>query len=133
MSATATTQVADAYGSRLELEGETLRIEAKGHMGKAALGTAERVIEISDIRAITFESAGRLKNGKLEIVNGRGKTIIHIRHKQNDEVRVLYDVLCAQLPPEIVATSTEGAPLYSEKIDAWSEEVNAWIESKRDS
>jgi hypothetical protein len=90
---------ADCYGSRLALEGTTLKVTAKGRMGKGALGASERNIPLDSVTALRFERAGRMKNGTLAIVTANGKTNIHVRHKQNAEVAAMYDALSELVPP----------------------------------
>lgn len=115
---------ADAYGSELNLKGSCLRVTAKGRIGRGALGADERTIELTDVTALSFESAGMLTNGKLELVDPNGKTLVHFRRKHNDGMRALFERISEQVPPAALSASTDAA-LVNEDRDAWTREKRA--------
>jgi hypothetical protein len=111
---------AAGYGTDAELEGSTLRVTATGKLGRGALGTDERIFDLANVRAIKFEDANPIKNGRIEILDDRGKTIIHFRRKSNAEMKALYDAAVKLVPARVVGAPTAG-PLVSEERDAWVE------------
>lgn len=118
------------YGADAALEGSTLTLTATGKVGRGALGTDGREIEIGSLRAVEFRAANPIRNGQLVLVDKRGKSIVHFRRKSNDEMTRLYDAI-AKLAPEAAETSTGGAPLFSEDADAAIAAMEAWFERKR--
>lgn len=71
------------YRVAADLEGTTLTATADGKVGRAALGTDERAIDLTQVEAVSFERAGMMKNGSLVLVDARGKTHLHFRKKDN--------------------------------------------------
>ena len=120
-----------AYRSELELDGDTLRVVAVGKSGYMALGTHEREIDLSQVSAISFDSANMMKNGSLLLVDQRGKTHVHFRRKSNAEMRELYDAICTRVPVEAIGVSTKGVGLIHEDADTFLERVDAWAEQKK--
>ena len=120
-----------AYRSELELDGDTLRVVAVGKSGYMALGTHEREIDLSQVSAISFDSANMMKNGSLVLVDQRGKTHVHFRRKSNAEMRELYDAICTRVPVEAIGVSTKGVGLIHEDADTFPERVDAWAEQKK--
>jgi hypothetical protein len=120
-----------AYRSELELDGDTLRVVAVGKSGYMALGTHEREIDLSQVSAISFDSANMMKNGSLVLVDQRGKTHVHFRRKSNAEMRELYDAICTRVPVEAIGVSTKGVGLIHEDADTFLERVDAWAEQKK--
>ena len=81
------------YRVAADLEGTTLTATADGRVGKAALGTDERAIDLTQVEAVSFERAGMMKNGSLVLVDARGKTHLHFRKKDNDAWKALYEAI----------------------------------------
>ena len=119
------------YGADAALEGSTLTLTATGKVGRGALGTDRREIEIGSLRAVEFRPGNPIRNGQLVLVDERGKSVVHFRRKSNDEMARLYDALAKFAPEGAAATSTEGAPLFSEDAEAVLAPMKAWAERKR--
>jgi hypothetical protein len=122
----APTQVVKAagYGTDAELEGSMLRVTATGKMGRGALGTDERIFDLANVRAIKFVDANPIVNGRIEILDDRGKTVLHFRRKSNTEMKALYDAVAQLVPSGVVVASTD-APMVSEDRDAMTERMEA--------
>jgi hypothetical protein len=118
------------YGADAALEGTTLTLTATGKVGRGALGTDRREIEIGSLRAVEFRAGNPIRNGHLILVDERGKSVVHFRRKSNDEMARLYDAI-AKLAPEAAETSVEGAPLFSEDAEAMLAPMKAWAERKQ--
>jgi hypothetical protein len=120
---------AAGYGTDAELEGSMLRVTATGKAGRRALGTDERVFDVANIRAIRFAGANAFKNGRIEILDDRGKTVLRFRRKSHSEMKALYDGVAELVPEGVVGASTEDAPLINEDRDAMKERVREWADS----
>lgn len=118
------------YGADAALEGQTLTLTATGKIGRGALGTDKREIEINRLRAVDFQHANPIRNGRLTLVDERGKSIVHFRRKSNGEMVELYNAIGELVPEGVLETSTEGAPLFSEDAQAVLGPLNAWLERK---
>lgn len=64
----AATYTADAYGTRVWFDGQTMSVEATSVPGQAALGARRRDIAASQIRALDLNSPTLLKTGALTVV-----------------------------------------------------------------
>ena len=102
----------------MALEGQALTLTATGKIGRGALGTDRREIAIDHLRAVDFQHANPIRNGRLTLVDERGKSIVHFRRKSNDQMVELYNALGELVPEGVLETSTEGAPLFSEDREA---------------
>lgn len=118
------------YGADVALEGQALTLTATGKIGRGALGTDRREIAIDHLRAVDFQHANPIRNGRLTLVDERGKSIVHFRRKSNDQMVELYNALGELVPEGVLETSTEGAPLFSEDREAVFGPINAWLERK---
>jgi hypothetical protein len=116
------------YGADAELEGTTLRLTATGKIGHGALGTDARDIVVPEVKALSFAPGNALKNGRLELVDGRGKSIVHFRRKSNAEFRSLYEQLVELAPAGAAEVPTGDAPLFSE--DFQNSALNVWLTQK---
>ena len=105
---------------------------ADGKVGRAALGTDKRAIDLSQVEAVSFKSAGMMTNGSLVLVDARGKTHLHFRRKDNDAWQGLYEAVTALVPPEALDASTKGAALVGEDRDKWHDEKIAELERKQE-
>jgi hypothetical protein len=116
------------YKVAADLEGTTLTATADGKVGRAALGTDERAIDLTQVEAVSFERAGMMKNGSLVLVDARGKTHLHFRKKDNDAWKALYDAVTGLVPSGALVGSTKGAGLVHEDIDQWHDQKLADLE-----
>jgi hypothetical protein len=117
------------YGADAELDGSTLRLTATGKIGRGALGTDTREIDVPQLRALSFTPGNMIKNGRLELVDERGKSVVHFRRKGNDEWRSLYERLVQLAPPGADEIATD-APLFSEDAQASIAAMDAWMQKK---
>lgn len=88
----------EAYMSSVELANGALTIRGKG-LGKAALGSAERVIPLEALESVFLKKASMMVNGQLELVTARGKTLVHFRRKSQAEIDDLYRTIIESAPP----------------------------------
>ena len=58
------------YGADVALEGQALTLTATGKIGRGALGTDRREIAIDHLRAVDFQHANPIRNGRLTLVDG---------------------------------------------------------------
>ena len=119
------------YGSDVALEGQILTLTATGKVGRGALGTDRREIEINRLQAVGLHRANPIRNGRLTLVDGRGKSVVHFRRKSNDQMVEVYDAIGKLSPEGALETSTEGAPLFSEDAQAAVAAMTAWLERKQ--
>ena len=119
------------YGADAELVGPTLRLTATGRVGRGALGTDARDIDVPNLKALSFKAGNMLKNGQLELVDERGKSVVHFRRKGNDQWRKLYERLVGLAPAGADEVPTDDAPLFSEDAQASIAAMEAWFERKR--
>jgi hypothetical protein len=118
------------YGADAELVGSTLRLTATGKIGRGALGTDKRDIDVPHLKALSCTKGNMLKNGHLELVDERGKSIVHFRKKGNDQFRSLYERLVELAPAGADEIPTDDAPLFSEDAQASIAAMQAWMEEK---
>jgi len=107
-----------AYGSDVALDGTTLTVTASGRMGRGALGTDRRTIDVTTLEALSLTPGNPAKNGRLELVDARGKTVVHFRRKTNDEMKALFAELVAVAPAGVAEVSTGDAPIFKGDEDA---------------
>jgi hypothetical protein len=119
------------YKVAAELVGTTLTATADGKIGKVALGTDERAIDLTQVTAVSFESAGMMKNGSLVLVDAAGKTQLHFRRKDNEAWKALYEDVAGLVPRDAVGASTKGASLVSEDRDGWHDRKVAEVEQRQ--
>ncbi len=119
------------YGADAELDGSTLRLTATGKMGRGALGTDVREIDVPQLRALSYSKGSMIKNGHLELVDERGKSIVHFRKKDNDQWRSLYERLVEFAPAGADEVPTSDAPLFSEDMQQAIASMEAWAERKK--
>jgi hypothetical protein len=79
-----------AYGSDVALDGTTLTVTATGRAGRGALGTDRRAVDVATLQALSLKLGNPATNGRLELVDERGKTVVHFRRKTNDEMTALF-------------------------------------------
>jgi len=89
--------IVQAYMSTVELTTGVITVRAKG-VGKAAMGSAERMIPIGALKSIHLRNASALTNGQLELVTERGKTLVHFRRKHQESIRQIYDAIVNAAP-----------------------------------
>lgn len=118
------------YGADAELDGSTLRLTATGKIGRGALGTDVREIDVPELDALSFSKGNMMKNGRLELVDDRGKSIVHFRRKGNDQWRSLYERLVELAPAGADHIPTDDAPLFSEDAQASIAAMEAWMQRK---
>lgn len=119
------------YGADAELIGSTLRLTATGKIGRGALGTDTREIDVPQLKALSFTPGNMIKNGSLELVDERGKSVVHFRRKGNDQWHSLFDRLVELAPAGADQVPTGDAPLFSEDAQASIAAMEAWFERKR--
>lgn len=85
----------EGHGCSIELSDDRVVLRAKGAMGKAALGTDERVIPLVSVQAAHFKPASLLTNGRLEITTPRGLTQVHFLKKSQAGMQELHQALLA--------------------------------------
>jgi hypothetical protein len=88
-----------AYGSDVALDGTTLTVTATGRAGRGALGSDQRTVDVARLQALSLKLGNPATNGRLELVDERGKTVIHFRRKTNDEMTALFVNSSPSLPP----------------------------------
>jgi hypothetical protein len=118
------------YGADAELVGSTLRLTATGKVGRGALGTDTREIAVPELKALSFAPGNMIKNGRLELVDERGKSVVHFRRKGNGEWHSLFDRLVELAPAGADEVPTGDAPLFSEDAQARIAAMEAWLERK---
>ena len=84
---------AEAYGTRVWFDGQTLTVEATNLVAKGALGAQSRTIQACDITALDLRAPTILKNGTLGVVTASGKTLVHYRRKHATGVTAVYNAL----------------------------------------
>jgi hypothetical protein len=118
------------YGADAEFEGSNLRVTATGKMGRGALGTDVRDIDVSQLKALSFKPGNVAINGRLELVDERGKSVIHFRRKGNNEWQSLYERIVELAPAGANEVPTDDAPLFSEDAEKAIAPLRAWAEKK---
>lgn len=119
-----------AYGSDVALDGTTLTLIATGKIGRGALGTDRRTVDVPTINALSLTPGNMLKNGRLEPVDGRGKSVVHFRRKTNGEMAALFAELVAIASAGADQIPTGDAPLFSEDAQASIAAMEAWMNQK---
>jgi hypothetical protein len=117
-----------AYGSDIGLDGTTLTVTATGRAGRGALGTDRRTVDVATLQALSLRLGNPATNGRLELVDERGKTVVHFRRKSNDEMTTLFAELVAIAPDGVDQVPTSDAPLFKGDEDAASTE--SWAKRK---
>jgi len=118
------------YGADAELVGSTLRLTATGKIGRGALGTDTREIAVPELKALSFAPGNMVKNGRLELVDERGKSVVHFRRKGNGEWHSLFDRLAKLAPTGADEVPTDDAPLFSEDAQKSIAAMQVWLEQK---
>ena len=78
--------IVQAYMSTVELKAGVITVRAKG-VGKAAMGSAERLIPIVALKSIDLRNASGLTNGQLELAS-RGAVGWRGEHADSGKRRV---------------------------------------------
>ena len=117
----------NGYGADAELVGSTLHLTATGTIGRGALGTDARDIDVSQLDALSFSKGNMVKNGRIELVDDRGKSVIHFRRKGNDRWRSLYERLV-----ELAPSGADDAQASIAAMEAWMEKKAAAFEAGLD-
>ncbi|HEX7309874.1 MAG TPA: hypothetical protein VF232_01735 [Gaiellaceae bacterium] len=73
--------VVHGYGADAALDGTVLTLTATGKVGRGALGTDRREIAVDRVKALDFRRGNMARNGRLTLVDERGKSIVHFRRK----------------------------------------------------
>jgi hypothetical protein len=118
------------YGADAELVGSTLRLTATGKIGRGALGTDAREIAVPQLKALSFTPGNMIKNGSLELVDERGKSVVHFRRKGNDQWHSLFERLVELAPAGADQVPTGDAPLFSEDAQAAIAAMDVWLQQK---
>ena len=84
----------------VSISGSMLTASATNVASRGALGAKERVIDVRSLRAATWTAASALKNGRIALVTGQGKTALHFRKKQQSQMRAIFDAIVATAPPQ---------------------------------
>jgi hypothetical protein len=119
-----------AYGSDVALDGTTLTLTATGKFGRGALGTDRRAIDVPTLKALSLKRGNMLTNGHLELVDERGKSVVHFRRKTNTEMESLFKELVAIAPAGADQIPTGDAPLFSEDAQASIAAMEVWMTQK---
>jgi hypothetical protein len=106
-------------------------LTATGKIGRGALGTDAREIAVPELKALSFTPGNMITNGRLELVDERGKSVLHFRRKGNDRWHSLFDQLIKLAPAGADQVPTGDAPLFSEDSQASTAAMEAWFERKR--
>jgi hypothetical protein len=120
----------NGYGADAELVGSTLRLTATGKVGRGALGTDAREIAVPQLKALSFKPGNMIKNGSLELVDERGKSVVHFRRKGNDQWHSLFERLVELAPAGADQVPTGDAPLFSEDAQAAIAAMDVWLQQK---
>jgi hypothetical protein len=109
----------EGYGINVHCDGLSVRVQPTNFLARAALGTNDLIVPISDIASLLFKGAGRLTNGHLELRTHQGQRHqLHFRREQQPEFEALHTQLQATIPrgptsPSVVDSVATGRPAVS--------------------
>ena len=93
ISAVPSALIADAYGIRVSLDGQTFTVKATNFAAQGALGAQSRSIQVREITALDLRAPTMLRNGTLAVVTAAAKTLVRYRRMHASGVTAVYNAL----------------------------------------
>jgi hypothetical protein len=89
-----------AYGTSVTCRNDELVIKGTSLLGRTALGSDRVTVGYDEISSVSFKAANPVINGRLTIETISDSFLVYFRHKQQAQLRRLYEYLRTLEPHE---------------------------------